>query len=58
MTRDGLNDLLDEVVKQLDEIKAKEEEELNNLDNEDEFVYIKFEDKKDELHIENPAPGL
>ena len=57
LTREGLNPLLDKVVVTLDEIKQEQENAINEID-ENDFVYIKYEDNSKELHIENPAPGV
>ena len=57
MNKEGLSELLTKIVKKLDEIKEQDEEDLKKIDN-DEFVYIKHEDKSEELHIENPSSGV
>jgi hypothetical protein len=57
MTREGMDPLLDLVVIKLKEIEKEREEQLENLES-DEFVYIKFENKEDEITIENPAIGV
>ena len=58
MTKDGLSPLLDKTMEVLKEAKRLEEEKVQKLDDEDDFVYIKYEDKdEDDLYIENPTPG-
>lgn len=59
MTRDGLNEVLGKIGTDLEEIRANEVKVVEELEKEDEFVVIKFEDQATiDFHAEQVSPGI